>query len=218
MRDDLSRTHFNNILQDASELLPLEIDDEYLTKDKVMVTASDQLALVAGLNALTSINRLMVQIPARYNNATCRPFSLGPVNPPYGSCNAQEHESDILLWVSNQLHMLEHCLDDVPPELGPNQTQRVGSCTHLVYSQYETMRANIHVTHAWARSVFVDQVFALYSASPGEVESAVGGSCAKLQHRIACQLLDVLSTLPKINLLPNGAVLVSKKSKQISFR
>jgi hypothetical protein len=113
-----------------------------------------------------------------------------------------------------RLRRLERCLDDIPSELAvepaDNIWRKQPPVSTLLQSQYDTMRANVHVTHLWAQNHLLELIIALSAERMhGSELMQVREQCFESQKIIARKLLSFLNTLPRFDLLPNGQVLVS---------
>jgi hypothetical protein len=204
----------------SDSLSPLEVDDEFITKDAIHPQPADRLSLVAGLNALTSINKTWMESNATTSAKSPRSFqSSDAATDPgkrLGTCECGREVSLVgpLAVAHERLHRLEHCLDDMPPELAAERDShvldRLRTLPALLQSQYETMRANVHVTHLWAQNSLVELIIAL---SENDMHSSAfletKKHCLRFQEDLARRLLKFLDTLPKFNLLPNGLAMVS---------
>lgn len=220
METEYMHTELTHLENDADLLQPLEVDDEYITVDEVFSQPVGEMPLVAGLNALTAMNRTwmepVVDIPPtsahRHQPNEAVACEAGKR---IGACECGREVSlpGSIAVAYERLRRLERCLDHLPPELAaeplPNGHKPV---TPLRQSQYDTLRSNIHVTHAWAQNILIEYTLGLLSASElhGSALLQAKERCSKMQAVIACKLLRFLDTLPKVDLLPNGLVLVSK--------
>lgn len=220
MQTETVHTELTHLGDDADLLLPLEVDDHLITEEEVISQPEDRLSLVAGLNALTAINRTWMDSPTttpaswlqfhQSNEATPDPGKR------MGTCECGRHVSlsGPLAVTRERLRRLERCLDDLPPELAAevldNTSTRQPAISALLQSQYDAMRANVHVTHLWAQNHLIELIVALSANQMSESELLlVKEHCFELQKVVARKLLRFLNTLPKLDLLPNGLVLVS---------
>jgi hypothetical protein len=204
----------------SDSLSPLEVDDEFITKDEIHPQPTDRLSLVAGLNALTAINKTWMESNATTSAKSPRSFqSSDATTDPgkrLGTCECGREVSLVgpLAVAHERLHRLEHCLDEMPPELAAERDShildRLQTLPALLQSQYETMRANVHVTHLWAQNSLVELIIAL---SENDMHSSAfletKKHCLRFQEDLARRLLKFLDTLPKFNLLPNGLAMVT---------
>jgi len=120
-----------------------------------------------------------------------------------------------------RLYDLKYMLDNVPPQLRQwatatddergldpvKQKQK-----RILKARFESMRANIHVTHLWLQSIISDQVDALRLHEPNleSLDLAPAGSKELWAERedVCDQLLHVLHGIPEIHLEPNSHHLV----------
>ena len=227
MQSEYGLTELAHLGSDAELLLPLEVDDEFITEDEVLTQPADRLSLVAGLNALTAINKTWMDsaitalpIPIQCHYSETAPDSgsrLGTCE-----CGREVRTAGPLAVARQRLHRLERCLDDLPSELtagSPSYPSRdQPPISAILQSQYDMMRANVHVTHLWAQNHLVELIYALSAERMhGSDLLQVREHCFESQKVIARKLLSVLSTLPKFDLLPNGLVLVSSYLHTFQF-
>jgi hypothetical protein len=219
MQSEYGLTELAHLGNDADLLLPLEVDDDFITEDEVLPQPADRLALVAGLNALTAINKTWMDsaittpstpLHCHYSEAASDSGNrLGTCE-----CGREVRLAGPLAVAHNRLRRLGHCLDNLPPELAleasGNPSRYQSSVSAVLQSQYDLMRANVHVTHLWAQNHLLELIIAL-SAERMHGDELVQAKehCFKSQKIIARKMLSFLNTLPKFDLLPNGLVLVS---------
>lgn len=217
---DQTQTYIAQMTRAMDVLLPLETDDEFISEYKVMKQPEGQCSLVAGLNGVTAVNMTLL---------TTNPADPGFTSygtPPIGFVERQEgqhafyvsdeelRQHDALRAASEQIRKLEHCLDGLHKGLSPSfETPRDGCSprgSELITSQLHTMRANLHVSHLWAQNSVAEQIRTSSDKYlHGKALSLMDDLCWKTQERVGRQLLDLLRTLPRINVLRNGMILVS---------
>ena len=219
MQSEYGLTELAHLGSDAGLLLPLEVDDHFISKDEVLPQPADCLSLVAGLNALTAINKTWMDsaITTPHSPLHCHySEAVADFGDRLGSCECGRavHLAGPLVIARERLRRLERCLDDIPPELAAeparNTWEHRPPVSALRQSQYDTMRANVHVTHLWAQNHLLELIVALSAERMHGSELAqVREQCFESQKIIARKLLSFLNTLPKFDLFPNGQVLVS---------
>lgn len=214
---DQTRTYVTQMTRAMDNLLPLDVDDDLISEHKVSKQPEGRCSLTAGLNGMTAVNiHLMESHPA---NAALSSHWTQIVNVQESqktSCTCAEdfRHPDVVCVASEQLRRLEHCLDDLDEALSPSpQTPRIRSSSpssELLNSQLDTITVNLHATHLWAQNILVERLrTSAESNLQGEALSLLDELCWRKQERIGRQLLDLLRTLPRANLLYNGLVLVS---------
>jgi hypothetical protein len=222
MQSEYGLTELAHLGSDAGLLLPLEVDDHLITEDEVLPQPAERLSLVAGLNALTAINKTWMDsaittphppLDCHYSEAVADSGDrLGTCE-----CGREVHLAGPLVVVRERLRRLERCLDDIPSELAAEPASNIWRkqppVSPLRQSQYDTMRANVHVTHLWAQNHLLELIIALSAERMhGSELTQVREQCFESQKIIARKLLKFLNTLPKFDLLPNGQVLVSPEA------
>jgi hypothetical protein len=223
METELMHMELAHLGSKPDSLLPLEVDDEFITEDEVLPQPANRLSLVAGLNALTAINKTLMESNVTASAISPQPYQSNDVGHESGrrlgtcQCGREVTLTGPLAAAHERLHKLERCLDDLPPELaaerGTGALDSQPEISALLQSQYETMRANLHVTHVWAQNSLVELIIAL---SENEIHASAfletKKHCSRFQEDLARKLLKVLDTLPKVSLLPNGLTMVSEDS------
>lgn len=222
IQSEYGLTELAHLGSDAGLLLPLEVDDHLITEDEVLPQPAERLSLVAGLNALTAINKTWMDsaittphppLDCHYSGAAVDSGDrLGTCE-----CGREVHLAGPLVVVRERLRRLERCLDNIPSELAiepaSNTWRKQPPVSALLQSQYDTMRANVHVTHLWAQNHLLELMVALSAQRmQGSELAQVREQCFESQKMIARKLLSFLNTLPKFDLFPNGQVLVSPQS------
>lgn len=175
-----------------------------------------------GFNALRRIDNCMVSAILPRNMTLCetcpraetreQPVSLGICE-----CGKLIRPIPLKRMIQARLRELRYILDDLPIELGPWQSLRAPRIYgKLRSSQYENMRANIHVTHVWAQSLLLERLVSLseastQSTSPEDTleDGPSRAAIWDMREDLCRQLLHLLSNVSQQNLEPNGAPLVS---------
>jgi len=219
MESEYGLTELAHLGIDADLLLPLEVDDDFITEDEVLPQPSGRLSLVAGLNALTAINKTWMDsaittpstpLHCHYSDAASDSGTrLGTCE-----CGREVHLAGPLAVARKRLRRLERCLDDLPPELAVEASSDCSrnrpQVSAILQSQYDLMRANVHVTHLWAQNHMLELIIALSAERMhGDELVQVKEHCFESQKIVARKMLSFLNTVPKFDLLPNGLVLVS---------
>lgn len=219
MSMDQTRTYVTQMTRAMDDLLPLEVDDEFITEHEVLTQPEGRCSLAAGLNGMTAINMNLMQAnPANPAFTPRRIESLVSVEVQGGqepSCISENEikQLDAVRVASEQIGKLEHCLDGLPNGLSlssdtPQNESTPGS--ELLNSQLQTMKANLYVTHLWAQNLLVEQMRTMSESNLyGKTLSLMDDLCWTTQERVGHQLLDLLRTLPRTDLLHNGSILVS---------
>jgi hypothetical protein len=197
--------------------MPIEVDDEMIHENFVHPQPPDELSITAGFTVSSKIFWA----------------GLSSLDPPdsegakvqYCNCVRSKRPDLELKHFKHRLYDLKYMLDNVPPQLRQWATVRDDAeddhgldlakqkQKRILKAQFESMRANIHVTHLWLQSIILDQIDALRLREPN-LESlglAPPGSKELWAERedICRQLLHVLHGIPEIHLEPNGHHLVS---------
>ncbi|KAH9209409.1 beta-glucosidase [Leptodontidium sp. 2 PMI_412] len=199
---------------DLEDLMPVEVDDEMIHEDFVQPQPEKHLSLVTGFN-----------VASRIFWASLIPLSTqGSAGAKDQYCNCvRSRKPDIqLAYLQDRMHDLKYMLDGLPTQLRQWATVRDdegldGLDTQqrkILHSQYESTRANIHVSHLWLQSIIADQIDALRERELNGSQADLVPSTAKdrwPEREDTCrQLLHILHGIPEIHLEPNGHHLTYK--------
>jgi hypothetical protein len=202
---------------DPRDLMPIEVDDEMIFKHMVLPQSSSETSLASGFN-----------ISSRMFWVSIKSFEKEPETLPMvqGSCSCMRFDQPLLQLAHFQSRLLEikYILDNVPPQfrqwrrtdtedtvIVPNTEQE-----QLIKAQFESIRANIHVTHLWIQSILLEQIddFQRVIFSHQPLDSSI--SQIQLQwneKEDTCrQLLHILHSVADVHLESNGHHLVSLKA------
>ena len=198
---------------DLEGLLPNPNDNE-LEKNQYSPIDADSVTLTMGFNIHSKL--FWAALTALAPRARAKECCL---------C-VQKLDSSLRL---SHLHELRYMLDDLPQQLRPwaamEDDDFGGQLTdhelQVMRSQFETMRANIHVTHLWLQSIILDDLDALVHhqqtqlSSPASIATPSSVSYDPLvawseREDLCRQLLHVLHSIPEINLETNGLHLAYK--------
>lgn len=214
MSIDQTRSYVTQMTRAMEDLLPLNTDDEFITEEGILNQPEGRCSLTAGLNGMTAINiNLMKANPANSASWT-HAVELQRGYQPSCTCLEGTVQPEAVRVAKKQFDKLEHCLDGLHEALSPNfETSNHGHSSldsELLDSQLDTMKANLHVTHLWAQNLLVEQMRASSEGNlSGRALMLMDELCWSTQERVGRRLLNLLHTLPRINLLANGLVLVS---------
>lgn len=197
--------------------MPIEVDDEMIHEDFVQPQPEKHLSLTTGFNVAS---RIFWASLISLNT----PNSTGATEQ-YCNCVRSRKPDIQLAHLQDRLYDLKYMLDGLPTQLRQWATVRDDEGLDgldvqqkkIVHSQYESIRANIHVSHLWLQSIIADQIDALRER--GET----GGSQADAvpltpkdrwpEREDTCrQLLHILHGIPEVHLEPNGHHLVYTSS------
>ena len=193
---------------DAEHLMPMEIDDEYITTTEIRAQPIEKVPLVSGLNALIHISDCLVPI---FKDASSTALSFHTVDEhchvDLGSCACGKHIQKAPLQPSIMTRLIKatHALDNIPPQLSCWTASETPSD-----AQFQIMTANIHVTHVWVQSLLLEHLVVLNNAHEAtDQDQAYHRKLIwNLREGICEQLIDVLNNISEANLKPNGYVLV----------
>ncbi|TIA14695.1 hypothetical protein D6C80_05558 [Aureobasidium pullulans] len=195
---------------DAEHLMPMEIDDEYITTTEISAQPIDKVPLVSGLNALIRISDCLVPI---FKDASSTAFSFHTVDEhchvDLGSCACGKHIQKAPLQPSIMTRLIKatHTLDNIPAQLSCWTASETPSD-----AQFQIMTANIQVTHIWVQSLLLEHLVVLNNANEAtDQDQAYHRKLIwNLREGICEQLMDVLNHISEANLKPNGYVLIVK--------
>ncbi|KAI5208161.1 hypothetical protein E4T39_01462 [Aureobasidium subglaciale] len=194
---------------DAEHLIPLELDDEYITASELHQQPTDTVSMVTGFNALIRVSDCLVPI---FKDLTLPVLSHhdgnAHIRDQLGRCDCGRHARPASMSSSILARLVKssHVLDDLPAQL--SAWSGTGTITD---PQFETMTANIHVTHVWVQNLLLERFLATQNADP----SVKDDSCTQtlvweMRETICRQLMHILNNISESNLKPNGYVLIGK--------
>lgn len=173
---------------DLESLMPMDVEDEHIFSDQVMTAPKTLPTLTTAFVIHSRI--FWYALESSHDSGT-----------PECLCCRSRSPTAQKAHLRGRLKELKYALDDIPSELrqwaiplpGP-QLERV------TFSQFATLRANIHVTHLWLQSILLDHLDTLSSPEDNWPEREV----------ISSQLLHVLHSISQEDIEPNGLHLVYK--------
>lgn len=185
------------------DLMPLEIDDEFILEHEVVVPSNMGTCLTSGFI-----------LHSRVFCASIRSLDPEITEPDPCPCvRVKDHNSQITYY-QHRLHDLKHLLDNIPPILqywepasGSSATDRLGSSDTVLHSQFSSMRVNIHVTQLWLQSLIMDQ---LEATQPHQQDSFDVRALWSDREALSRQLLLIIFNSPPTTLEANGLHLANK--------
>ena len=212
----------------AEHLFPYEVDDEYITATTIGPQPSNKLALTVGLNILSRVFCGIlpivrdVSLPlATANNADDDQKDM------IGTCECgniiRPTSQKVVLY--SLLQKQKSVMEDLPNEFTQwhkpstaDMARIPGVHGTVEASHYESMKANIHVTHLWIQSTLFERLVAVSKMEGQSVNEEVDMSGVwTLRESICRQLLSILYNISQTNLEPNGTSLVSLFSQFEGF-
>lgn len=193
--------------------MPLDIDDEAILEDGVAPEMSPRPNLTSAFNLTSIVFWKAIQ-------------SRSPCSLPNNPCSAcvSAHTKDRHQQISQlqrRIEDLKYALDSIPPELRqwaarppPKLPESASHVPGDLISQFGSVRANLHVTHLWLRSILLDQLEAyaqdISSSSSTPAYLATVESRWSERENISSQLIHVLHAIPERDIEPNGLYLAYK--------
>lgn len=192
--------------------MPLDVDDEYITRDGIFLQPPGKTPLVAGFNILTRISNCLVSI-IRDHSLPLVSCDETVVNARLvlGKCKCGRHVQPAAIseLVQARLRNVKEVVSDLPAEFGKWPSSKCSASSEAVlFSQYESMRANIHATHLWAQSVLLERFVTSTSWGHNTRSTADVESIWEMREDISRQLLHILTNVSQQNLEPNGYFIV----------
>lgn len=204
-------------VENISDILPSEVDDEYITANEILPQPPGKQSLMTGFIA--------------NHKVFCSLDGLG--NDGYGSSvkdmSLNRTEQDI---VQKMFSLCDATLADLPPclqawkgimqeedidddwlsrhfEEVPNNNGWYLETDQLLEKQLESQRANIHISALWAQDCLLQRLIKLrkYAGCSDKQSQAVIG---QKQEQICINLLNILGRISLNNLEPNGLSLIAK--------
>lgn len=182
----------------AEAFLPVEVDDEHITTNCICPQPSDVSSITIGFNVNCRIYWDSVVPPS--------------VIPGLTICTSEAEKK--LLSLKARLQRVKYALeDDGHPKLGQWSVARRGDDSDVLESQWESMRANVHIGHLWLQSVLFENIVNLtpsMSANQSHFNVLVHSQMLWNEREDICRrLLNILYNISQVNMEPNGTALVS---------
>lgn len=181
---------------------PLEVDDEFIMEKSLLPQPPGVPSLAKGFNAAANVFWVAAILPSRDMGSFFHSARFFP--------------SEVLASAKSRLHNLNHALDSVDTHLGLWSTRNEETTpfknSNVLFAQFESMRANIHVSHLWLKSMLFEQILALEGSTLVQTEQQQHW---QQREDICSQLLSILYNIKQVNLEPNGYNIVSPKHPQI---
>jgi hypothetical protein len=202
---------------DAEYLMPLEIDDEYITQTETYSQPADSVSLVSGFNALILLSDCLVPI-FKDTSAIASSFHTGDASCrlDLGACACGKHiqKAPPSLSIMSRLIKATHILDNLPPQLSSWVATDIS-----LDPQFEIMTANIHVTYVWIQNLLLERLMEFDEAGATiDQDQTYHQNLLKLREGIWEHLIGVLNNISEANLKPNGYVLVRCMNKTTSLK
>lgn len=181
---------------DLNLLIPREVDDEFITTDTVSAQPVDVPSLTTGFNAEKSLLRCLM--PGRKTRDSKPSAGNTPRRPLDDTQNLSRDP--------------RYLLDDVHPSLELWQIEnKTADDTGVPVRnlQCSIQRANLHTTHMWIRSLFLNREAMDPDPMTHASQLANAPSTYGIVEDICQQLLHVLTTSSAASLEPHGHGLVS---------
>ncbi|KEF54019.1 uncharacterized protein A1O9_09814 [Exophiala aquamarina CBS 119918] len=199
-------------------LLPLDLDDEYITPNTLYQQPSSEVPLASGFTGLIHIFLCLIDLP---EEAVGRPRTDSSTTAGAQPLDRYTNRPDYRV-LTRMFDRVRFVLDDIAPqmalwhgdrpagEVDPSASAQ-NSDTRL--DQLESLRANIQVTRLWVRSLIFERLLAMYHtfSTPTEREAQAHERAHWAEREDICeQLLAVLYNIKQKNLEPNGITLTYK--------
>ena len=193
--------------RDLEQLLPVELDDEYIFPHHYEQHPNDKIPLCAGFNGIIRVYLCFVALPQqdqhRQNSAGYRVSGRSDVHILY-------EMFDRICEVPSALPQALRITEESSPDQSPNPTA----------IELDANKANIHVTQLWARYLIFDRLVSMQREDSEErlnqEEVDALASLVRSEHEAICdQLLQFLSSVNLHSLESNGPS-ISFKIRQVA--
>ncbi|KAJ5390617.1 uncharacterized protein N7496_001685 [Penicillium cataractarum] len=195
---------------DPNDLMPLEVDDEFIFKNEVTAPETPGPCLVTGF-----IHHSRVFLAA--------------IRDPYSKSSAKEpcpcvrtHDLNLQVhYFQGRLDCLRHLLADIPAclQLSALTSSFIGiessnnGDLETLQSQFASMRVNLHITHIWLQSLILDQLEVAQSHQHSQISAISQSDHAGTfdqralwlyREELCRQLFFILYNFPQPSLESNG--------------
>ena len=192
--------------------MPLELDDEYIFPTMTLPPPPNEVPLVAGFNSLIRIYMCFIALPDDATTKTKLYRAYSNESP-----NDARNQSlrDVSEALRRMFERVRYVLDTISSRLAPWQHGSAeGSSNNATNDdaqtksdQLESIRANLHVTQLWARSLIFERLSTATTTSSSNSNELNLWS----ERENSCeQLLHILYNMKRKSLEPNGISLTLK--------
>jgi hypothetical protein len=201
----------------TDQLLPLEVDDEYISETEVKEQPPGVLSLTAGFLAEKKI--LLDLLDLDYDNMPESP-GIGNLEP-----DTLIRESQLARRTSStatpavlleRIRRLKYSLDDFSPSRGATSHDQSSplsnESSHTVSEEViELQRVNVYVTNYWAQNYLIERLLSLSSARHSSQQDSIPSTLDLWERRegLCRDLLHFLNNSNLAALQRNGYALVS---------
>jgi len=197
-------------------LLPLDLDDEYITPSTLYQQPAADVPLVSGFTGLIQIFLCLMDLP---EEAVGRPAINNSTAAETQATDQYTTRPDYRV-LKRMFDRVRYVLDDIAPQMalwhgdwpkGEADHSIADSDTRL--DQLESLRANLQVSRLWVRSMIFERLLAIYHTfyTPKGPEAQAHERSHWAEREDICeQLLVVLYNIKQKNLEPNGITLTYK--------
>ncbi|KAH7128544.1 hypothetical protein B0J11DRAFT_273589 [Dendryphion nanum] len=209
---------------DATSLIPIEVDDEFITKESIATQPVNRPALTVAFNALRKVLNCLVSVIRDYSipilTSTHDSALPGEILGTCGCGNAIKLAplEDVL---HSRLRQLKYILDYLPSELSPWPDRRNDTTSPISdntrFQQYEIVRADVHVTHLWAQHLLLERLTFLCQTENGRCCNKMNlEQVWNMKEEVSRQLLHLLKSISPIHLQANGPSIGFKVRQVVS--
>lgn len=158
-------------------LLPLDLDDEYITPDSLYQQPASETSLTTGFIGLIHIFLCLVDLPDEVVGKGGGNPKIRLSSPPEAR-NPADHYADRRDYkvLRRMFERVKYILEDISPQMAlwqrSDRTEAEPDHGHdgqeqqvTRSDQLESMRANLQVTRLWVRSLIFERLLAIYHAS-----------------------------------------------------
>lgn len=187
----------------VEDILPIEVDDDYITDELVLPQPDDIPNLTTGFNT----GARLFWIGCTQLAPSSRKRVLAP------SSSARFDSNITIACLKSRLDDLQAATQGLGLKLDQwsfGSRDPSNPTEDVTGAQFESLRANVQVTHLWLQSTLLENLFSFeqggeYSSDPSDLESQHWSQ----RENICQQLLSVLYNIRQCSLEPNGNSLVS---------
>lgn len=202
-------------------LLPLDLDDEYITPSLLYQQPPSETPLATGFTGLIHVFLCLMDLPQEVVGGPKISRSTTTAREPSDHYN---NRADYQV-LKRMFERVKYVLDDISPQMALWQGEWTGSdsantseASIIRSDQIESLRANLQVTRLWVRSLIFERLLAIYQAATAGTATAMPTELSRSHEREhwseredTCeQLLAVLYNIKQKNLEPNGITLTYK--------
>lgn len=204
-------------VENISDIMPVEVDDEYITANEILPQPPNKQSLMTGFIANHKVFCSLDGLGDSAYQSSVKDMSLNRteqniVEEMFSLCNSTLEDLPPCLQAWKGIMQEEDIDGDWLSrhfEETPNNNGWYLETDQLLEKQLESQRANIHISALWAQDCLLQRLIKLRRLA-GFSDQQSETIISQKQERICINLLNILGRISLNNLEPNGLSLIAK--------